>query len=116
MKNYILKPHKRLEICKGNIWVIRANGIADCWRFIKDKFFFCVHFAYDKNTLLRNINLEDINNRQQIEKFVTESDICLGILTKRGNASVKSMLKVYKLESEYNNHMMKQTLISGDCT
>jgi hypothetical protein len=48
---------------------------------------------------------EDLLDPAQVEKFVYESDICLGILTKRGNASVKSMLKVYKLENEYDAHI-----------
>lgn len=38
-------------------------------------------------------------------KFIAQSDICLGFLPKKGNASVKSMLKVYGLESHYANHM-----------
>ena len=29
----------------------------------------------------------------------------MGILTKRGNASVKSMLKVYKLEKDYDAYI-----------
>lgn len=55
MKNYLLKPHKRLEICKNNIWVVKSNGLWDCWKFIKDKYFLCIHFIYDGDTLLRNI-------------------------------------------------------------
>ncbi len=35
-------------------------------------------------------------------EFVRESDVQLGILTKRGNASVKSMAKVYRKEAEYS--------------
>lgn len=40
-----------------------------------------------------------------IRKFIEDSDVCLGFLPKKGNASVKSMLKVYKLEEHYAQHM-----------
>ena len=32
----------------------------------------------------------------EAKDFILKSDICLGILPKKGNASVKSMLKCYK--------------------
>ncbi len=104
MKTYLLKPHKRLEIAKEKVWVVRG-GFHECWPFIKDKYFFCVHFKYDSQLVLKGISdsMEEGEelSEQKINKFIEESDICLGILTKRGNASVKSMLKVYKLENIY---------------
>lgn len=104
MKKYLLSPHKRYEIAKGNYWLVKG-GLNECWRFIKDKYFFCIHFMYDPQLLLKTVSNEDVLDHARIEKFVYESDICFGILTKRGNASVKSMLKVYKLESEYEAHI-----------
>ena len=101
MKNYLLKPHKRLELCKGNVWLVKANGLSDCWRFIRDKYFLCIHFIYDEKSLIRNISPEDLSDPSKIARHLYESDVCMGILTKRGNASIKSMLKVYKLETEY---------------
>ncbi len=108
MKKYILKPHKRLQICKGNIWLIQAKGLEEAWHFIKDKYFFIAHFIYDPETLIRNIVPEDLKSEEKLAQFIVQSDICLGILTKRGNASIKSMLKVYRIESEYASYMKNQ--------
>jgi hypothetical protein len=103
MKNYLLKPHKRLQICKSNIWVIKCGGLNECWRFIKDKYFLCIHFLYDNEKLLKNLDPKDLTDKAKIEQYIIDSDVCLGILTKRGNASIKSMLKVYKMDKEYND-------------
>jgi len=102
MKNYILKPHKRREISRSHVWLVKAGGLAECWRFIKDKYFLCIHLLYDPQTLVRNIDLEDLKSESRILKYIEESDVCLGILTKRGNASVKSMLRVYHQELDSN--------------
>lgn len=61
-----------------------------------------IHFVYDSDSLLRSI--EDCSD-EKVQQFIAESDICLGFLPKKGNASVKSMLKVYKLEEHYSTHM-----------
>jgi hypothetical protein len=100
MKNYLLKPHKRLSLSKGDIWVVSAHGLRECWKFIKDKFFFCVHFLYDSNLILRTINNEQIGNNESIKEFIYNSDVQLGFLTKRGKGSVKSIAKVYRLEED----------------
>lgn len=101
MKNYLLKPHKRLEMCKGEVWLVKANGLRDCWRFIKDKYFVCIHFIMDAEKVVRNINQEELRGKESIAKYIQEADVCLGILTKRGNASIKSMVKVYGCEQPY---------------
>lgn len=44
---------------------------------------------------------------KKVEQFIYQSDVCLGILTKRGNASIKSMLKVYKMENDYNEFLKR---------
>ena len=44
----------------------------------------------------------------EIIEFITQSDIQIGILPKRGNASVKSMLKVYKISEIYEQHMQSE--------
>lgn len=62
----------------------------------------CIHFKYNPQTLLENIPPEDLVDKNKVIKFIEESDLCMGILTKRGNASIKSMVKVYKFEEEYN--------------
>ena len=43
-----------------------------------------------------------------VARFIRESDIQLGILAKRGNASIKSMVKVYRLETLYNESIKTQ--------
>ena len=75
--------------------------------FIKDKYFVCIHFIYNHQSLIQTIDLPDLNQMTEsvknnlVKTFIEKSDICLGILPKRGNASVKSMLKVYKMEDHY---------------
>lgn len=60
---------------------------------------------YCSESLIKNIPSVDINDQEKLSEFIVKSDICFGILTKRGNASVKSMLKAYKLEESYADHM-----------
>ena len=53
MKAYLLKPHKRPKISQGKYWLLNkadnAKSVLDqLWMFIKDKFFVCIHMAYDK--------------------------------------------------------------------
>jgi len=111
MKSYLLKPHKRASIAQGKFWIIRKNEEAESifdnlWMFVKDKFFLCIHLMYDVNTLVRGFEpSSDDNMEEQINEFVQKSDICIGLLPKKGNASVKSMLKAYHLEGHYDKHM-----------
>ena len=98
MKNYLLKPHKRLSLSKGEIWLVSAQGLRECWKFIKDKFFLCIHFVYDSNLILRTIDSEDLLNPESIKHFIYNSDVQLGFLTKIGKGSVNSIAKVYQLE------------------
>jgi hypothetical protein len=111
MKAYLLKPHKRASIANGKFWVIRKTSdsqsiIDNLWMFVKDKFFLCIHLMYDPKSLVKSFEpSSDINLEVQIADFVLKSDICIGLLPKRGNASVKSMLKAYKMEDHYNKHM-----------
>jgi len=76
------------------------------WMFVKDKYFMCIHLMYDEKRLVRGFeptSKEGIED--QINQFVLKSDICIGFLPKKGNASVKSMLKAYHLEDHYDKHM-----------
>lgn len=120
MKNYLLKPHRRIQICNGNYWIVsksnRSTSILDeLWRFIKDKYFLTIHLKYDSNHLLSSFKFKKNQTnteksykdqlKEQVRQFVIESDICLGILPKKGNASIRSMLKVYKQEDIYDRYM-----------
>ena len=111
MKNYLLKPHKRLKLAEGKYWIVsRQEGqkspLENLWRFVKDKYFLCIHFVYDQDCLLKSFepSVGGLDDKELLAKFILQSDICLGLLPKKGNASVKSMLKVYKLEHHYDNH------------
>jgi len=75
MKKYLLKPHKRLDYCKNEIWLVKSEGLNDCWRFIKDKYFLCIHFIYDKDRMLRTIPQEDVEDPKKIIDFIKESDV-----------------------------------------
>jgi hypothetical protein len=62
----------------------------------------CIHLKYDENTLIKTFEPTDRNDfEKDVIDFILNSDICLGILPKKGNASVKSMLKCYKQEESY---------------
>jgi hypothetical protein len=67
-----------------------------------------VHFNYNAQTLISYINPDDLNSQTKLADYIVNSDICLGVLTKRGNASIKSMLKVYKLEQMYPEYIKSQ--------
>lgn len=69
MKNYLLKPHKRIEISKGKYWVVKG-GLKECWKFIKDKYFFCIHLIYDSKTLIKSIDEKDLNDEEKIKNFI----------------------------------------------
>lgn len=114
MKNYLLKPHKRISIAKGIIYVVKQGGFKECWKFIKDKHFFVIHLKYDSQHLATNIPNEDINDKEKIADFVKNSDLCLGILTKRGNASIKSMIKVYLLNPDIMDWMKPDSNSQND--
>ena len=77
--------------------------------FVKDKFFLCIHLMYNSDQLLTGFHFDkDIKSssiQTQVLDFIVKSDICIGLLPKRGNASVKSMLKAYKMEEMYAKHM-----------
>jgi len=90
MKRYLLKPHRRREIARDRFFVVRG-GIREIWPFVKDKYFIAIHFKYDPEGLL-------VNGEEDLGSFVEQSDIVLGLLFKRGNASIKSMLKFYKIQ------------------
>jgi hypothetical protein len=61
MKNYLLKPHKREQIAEGKFWLIQKSK--DCksildslWKFIKDKYFVCIHLIYDKDSFIKGFD------------------------------------------------------------
>ena len=66
MKNYLLKPHKRISISKGKYWVVKCPANAseedkqtifdDLWMFILDKHFICIHFSFSPDTLVQTWN------------------------------------------------------------
>lgn len=67
----------------------------------------CIHFHYDPKEFIKTFELKENNSDsiQEIKNFIVNSDICLGFLPKKGNASVKSMLKVYNLTDHYSSHL-----------
>ena len=112
MKNYLLKQPERLKIAGGKYFLITKQSdqqsiLENLWKFIKDKYFLCIHLKYDSDNLMRSIQLSSDEDKHdsEIVEFITESDVQIGILPKRGNASVKSMLKVYKIPDIYEQHM-----------
>ena len=66
----------------------------------------CIHLKYDEEMLIKTFEPTDSNEfEKEATDFILNSDVCLGILPKKGNASVKSMLKCYKQEDFYNQHI-----------
>lgn len=112
MKKYLLKPSKRLQIANGKYFLVRQSKqnesiLVDLWKYVKDKYFVCIHFLYDDQKFIKTFEPKQnsTNEMQEIKEFIVKSDICLGFLPKKGNASVKSMLKVLKLEDHYTSHL-----------
>ena len=52
IREYLLNPYKRFEICKGQVYIL--SSIDDLWPFLIDKHFLYIHFHYDKDMLIRN--------------------------------------------------------------
>lgn len=72
-----------------------VDSFADMGCFIKDKHFVAVHFHYDEAHLMRSVSAGD-----EIRAFLESTDIVLGLMIKRGNASVNSLLKAYGIEKD----------------
>ena len=76
MKKYLLRPENRINISTGKYWLIRkAEGLDsildNLWRFIKDKYFLCIHLKYDANQLFQSIAIDPTKPEEtQIEKFI----------------------------------------------
>ena len=67
MKRYLLYPKQRAEIAKGRFWLVR-NPLTELWRFVKDKYFLCVHFRFNSDSLLESIG--ESPSQQDVLRFV----------------------------------------------
>lgn len=61
MKDYLLYSEKRLQLSDNNVWILK--DISELWRFIRDKYFVCIHLKYSEDSLIRSIGAdENVNN------------------------------------------------------
>lgn len=83
------------------------------WKFVKDKYFLCIHLIYHEKEFIQSFKPKTDSNQvlDDIKSFIFKSDVCIGFLPKKGNASVKSMLKVYKMEDNYANHISDSSFL-----
>ena len=82
MKNYLLKKEERLKIADGKYFMISKQSdqstiLENLWKFIKDKYFLCIHLKYNSDHLMTSIQLspDEENHNKEIIEFITESDI-----------------------------------------
>ena len=84
MKEYLLKPHKRIQILANNggeIFLLQGeNGLRGISPLISDKYFVFIHFKYDSETFLRgfvkeNYSVSDRISNEDIYLFIEKSDV-----------------------------------------
>lgn len=104
MREYLLKPHKRIGILKNNagkIYIIPGQlGIQGLSNIISDKLFAFIHLKYSSNTLFRTLSLEDFkqelqSDHREVIEFIEESDVQLTLAFRKTKTSVKSILECY---------------------
>lgn len=108
MKEYLLKPHKRLQILTNNggeIFLLQGeNGLRGISPLISDKYFVFIHFKYDTDTFLRAFVKENYSNSDRITNediytFIEKSDIQISFgFRKSPLTSIHTILKSYGLE------------------
>ena len=123
MKEYLLKPHKRLQILTNNggeIFLLQGeNGLRGISPLISDKYFVFIHFKYDTDTFLRAFVKENYSNSDRITNediytFNEKSDIQISFgFRKSPLTSIHTILKSYGLEQiamELRNQRRKEAL------
>ena len=78
MKEYLLKPHKRIKILQNNdgeINLMRGfNGLRGLAPLIKDKIYMFVHFKYDEHQLIKSMNMESREDSSSMEDNDKDND------------------------------------------
>ena len=103
IRDYLLKPQKRPELCKGRIFLVRDYH--DLWPFFLDKLFIIVHFFHTKQDLITNYGVSGLNYDELME-FIKKSQFQLGILLKKNLSGKKSFIKT--LGSDFNVFLESQ--------
>lgn len=103
MKEYLLKPWKRVSILQqhGEVFAVPAKfGLRGLSWLVLDHYYLFVHFTYDHRTLLRTFfSKEEVVDEPMIISFIEASDVQLQMGVRRHvNCSVQTLLKQYGLE------------------
>lgn len=81
MKEYLLKPWKRLSILQecGEVYAVPAKfGLRGLSWLVLDHYYMFIHFTYDHRTLLRTFfSKEDVVDEALIISFIEASDVHL---------------------------------------
>jgi hypothetical protein len=84
MKEYLLKPHKRILLLEkngGEIFLLEGqNGLRGLSPLISDKYFVFIHFIYDQKCFLKTFySQKDRVNNSDVFRFIQASDIHLSL-------------------------------------
>jgi hypothetical protein len=74
-----------------------AASLEDAGMFIRDKHFVAVHLRYDPKHLISSVN-----NNENLQTFVNQSDLILGFLVKKSIGSVQTLRKSYGIADDCN--------------
>ncbi|EAR89307.2 hypothetical protein TTHERM_00371220 (macronuclear) [Tetrahymena thermophila SB210] len=90
MRDYLLYPEKRWELCKGKYFVVKT--VSDIWPLFIEKYFLCIHFFFDSKELIKCPQLKDFS-LEEVQNIIKYSNIQLGLLFKKSINGKKAFKK-----------------------
>ncbi|KAL4446612.1 hypothetical protein ABPG74_005550 [Tetrahymena malaccensis] len=90
MRDYLLYPEKRWELCKGKYFVVKT--VSDIWPLFIEKYFMCIHFFFDSKELIKCPQLKEFS-LEEVQNIIKYSNIQLGLLFKKSINGKKAFKK-----------------------
>ena len=97
IRDYLLKPEKRVAISKGRVLLIR--DYRDLWPLFFDKMFIIIHFFHDKREIIVNHASYNMDYKSLMD-LIVKSQFQLGVQLKKNLSGKKSFIKT--LGTEFN--------------
>ncbi|KAL4496210.1 hypothetical protein ABPG72_012947 [Tetrahymena utriculariae] len=90
MRDYLLYPEKRWQLCKGKYFVVKT--VSDIWPLFIEKYFMCIHFFFDYKELIKCPQLKEFS-LEEVQNIIKYSNIQLGLLFKKSINGKKAFKK-----------------------
>lgn len=100
IREYLLKPEKRVAISKGRVLLIR--DYKDLWPLFFDKMFIIIHFFHDKREIIVNHASYNMDYKSLMD-LIVKSQFQLGVQLKKNLSGKKSFIKT--LGNEFNRFL-----------